>query len=96
MMYPTTDPVAALAQHLDEQQLLTPALCFLASHQPLALVAGQLLYLLAPLAALLDRPTWKAWAALLTDPNGFAYLQGVLASGEHVTPPPASQAHGRI
>jgi hypothetical protein len=95
-MHPTTDPVAALAHHLEEQQLLTPALCFLTSHQPLALVAGQLLYLLAPFAALLGRPTWNEWAALLTDPAGFTHLAATLAARDLAPSRPSANAHARV
>lgn len=91
-----TDRVAALAQHLEEQQLLTPALCFVTSHQPLAFVAGQLLYLLAPLASLLGRPTWNEWAALLTEPAAFACLEGALVARDQAALPPAPQAHARV
>lgn len=57
-----------LTTTIQRRQLATPVLLLLASHQPLTFVAGQLLYALVPLAALLGWESVNSWAALLSAP----------------------------
>jgi hypothetical protein len=94
-MVSPTDRSAALAQRLAEHDLLTPALCLLTSHRPLAFYAGQLLYLLNPLVALLGQPTWVEWAECLTDPAGVDQLEVALAARAAATPA-ATHHHVRL
>jgi hypothetical protein len=61
----TIERVAHIAAR---RQAATPLLLFVAGHRPLAFFAGQLLYAVEPLGALLGLPTWSRWAALLSDP----------------------------
>jgi hypothetical protein len=70
--------VEAIAALLHRRQLATPLLLLLASHRPLTFVAGQLLYLLAPLGALLGWVEIDAWAALLSAPDAHARLSASL------------------
>jgi hypothetical protein len=78
----TTVDLELTARALADRELLTPALLLLAGHKPLAFVAGQVLYGLAPIAALLGAQSLQAWAALLSAPDGPAQLQRAL---EHAT-----------
>jgi hypothetical protein len=73
-MNPSQHAIDAMRQELARRELLTPVLVLLASHRPLAFAAGQLLYLLDPLAALAGRPHLSAWAATLSDPVALAEL----------------------
>lgn len=74
-MNPPDYRLAALTRPLARRDLLTPALCFLACHRPLAFVTGQFLYLLEPLATLVGRPGLAAWADLVSDPHRLAELE---------------------
>ncbi len=65
-------------QALAQRELALPCLLFVASHRPCAFVVSQLLYVLAPLAAILGLPAWQAWAALLSEPVGVAWLEQTL------------------
>jgi hypothetical protein len=51
------------------RDLDTPVRLLLESHRPLAFIAGQALYLIAPLAALLGEPRIQTWAARLSAPQ---------------------------
>ena len=66
------------ADMLARHEMLTPALLLLAGHRPLAFVVGQLLYGLAPVAALFGLAGCQDWARLLSDPHGAAQLQQAL------------------
>jgi hypothetical protein len=72
---PNVEEVTAL---LHRRQLATPLLLLLASHRPLTFVAGQLLYLLAPLGALLGWEEIDTWAAMLSAPDAHARLSASL------------------
>lgn len=48
------------------RDLRAPVQLLLESHRPLAFVAGQALYVVAPLAALLGEPRVAEWAARLS------------------------------
>jgi hypothetical protein len=61
-----------------ERQLTTPLLLFMAGHRPLAFFAGQALYLVAPLAALLGWRDAGSWADLLSAPDAMAALEAAL------------------
>lgn len=63
-----------------ERQLTTPLLLFLVSHRPLAFFAGQTLYALAPLAALLGLHQTSAWADLLSAPNATQAIEAMLSA----------------
>ncbi|RIK40184.1 MAG: hypothetical protein DCC55_15815 [Chloroflexi bacterium] len=76
-MDPQDHRLTALTQQLARLELLTPALCFLAGHRPLAFVAGQLLYLLEPLATLAGGSGLSAWAELLSDPRRLERLERI-------------------
>jgi hypothetical protein len=62
-----------------QRALALPLLCFIAGHRPLAFLAGQLLYVVEPLAGLLGQQGWRSWAALLSEPGGPDLLMQVLA-----------------
>lgn len=81
-MPPSDAPAEKIAQMLAQHDLLTPGLLLLAGHRPLAFVAGQLLHVLAPTAALLGVSSLHDWATLLSDPRGAASLQQAL---DHAT-----------
>jgi len=74
---PLADPLVAV---LSQRGLLTPALLFAAGHRPLAFAAGQLLALVAPMAAVLGLPHMMEWAHALSTPDGVDRLQAALAS----------------
>ena len=86
--------VMALRRELVQRELLTPALLLLTSHRPLAFVASQLLYLLAPLAALAGQPRLQPWAELFSDPDRLAEFERLLAE-EGVTSTEHSAHDGR-
>lgn len=69
---PTTEH---LLQTIAQRNMALPVLCLVASHRPLAFVTGQLLYLVAPLAALLGQPICSEWAALLSHPQGIKLIE---------------------
>ncbi|CAN5784341.1 hypothetical protein BH10CHL1_BH10CHL1_22820 [soil metagenome] len=80
---PVADPVQASTIHqslqaLEARALILPCLLFVASHRPCAFVVGQLLYVIAPLAALLGSQTWQDWAGLLSEPAGVTWLEKTL------------------
>jgi hypothetical protein len=81
---PTTEPAARLieplAAALERRGLAAPALLFVAGHRPLAFVAGQLLAVAAPLAAVLGQTRVMDWAHLLSTPEGVDGLQAALAA----------------
>ena len=54
------------------RQMSTPLLLFVSGHAPLAFIAGQALYVVAPLASLLGWDTPQAWAATLSLPHAGA------------------------
>jgi hypothetical protein len=49
--------------------MVTPFLLFVVSHKPLAFLAGQMLYLIEPLADILDIEACAELAALLSEPE---------------------------
>jgi hypothetical protein len=67
------------ATTVQRRQLTTPLLLLLASHRPLTFVTGQLLYTLAPLAALMGWAEAGDWAALLSAPDANQRLTELLA-----------------
>jgi hypothetical protein len=71
-----------------EWQMGLPLLLLLVSHRPLAFMAGQLLMLALPLNLLLPGLSLRAWADLLSHPQGPVLLQRRLAEG---TVPPVSR-----
>jgi hypothetical protein len=66
-------------QALEQRQLALPCLLFITSHRPFAFVVSQLLYVLAPLAAIVGLRAWQDWATLLSEPAGVAWLEQTLA-----------------
>lgn len=62
-----SEHLAQLNRKLATAQMQTPVLCLLAGHRPLAFFAGQMLLLLAPVAALLGNRDLGAWATVLAD-----------------------------
>jgi hypothetical protein len=62
-----------------ERQMELPLLLLLASHRPLAFVAGQLLLLALPLTLLMPALPLRVWAELLSHPQGPTLLQRRLA-----------------
>ena len=78
-----------LDSHLDSftstvhrRHLTIPLLLLLAGHRPLTFFAGQLLYGIAPLCALLGWQEADAWAALLSAPNANQQLTTLLATAQ--------------
>lgn len=68
-----------MVRHIAQREMALPLLCLVAGHRPLAFVAGQILYLLEPLAAIGGQSRWQMWAALLSDPAGYDLLTETLA-----------------
>lgn len=66
-----------------ERELTTPLLLFLIGHRPLAFFAGQMLYAVAPLAALLGLPQTGAWAEWLSAPNAVQVVEAELSARAH-------------
>ena len=77
---PAALPLLPLAAALERRGLAAPALLYLAGHRPLAFAAGQLLALVAPLAAALGLNGTMKWAHLLSAPEGVDHLQAALAT----------------
>jgi hypothetical protein len=75
-----------LAATVQRRQLTTPLLLLLASHNPLAFVAGQLLYAIAPLGLLLGWESVTRWAALLSAPDATRRLTILLTPPDSTTP----------
>ena len=73
-----------MADTLAHFEMALPALMLVAGHRPLAFVAGQLLHVMSPAAALLGLPQCGQWAALLSDPAAADKLEQILA---HVAQP---------
>lgn len=80
-----------LTDILHRRQLTTPLLLMLASHRPLAFVAGQFLYVLAPLGLLLGWENVNNWAALLSEPDAMQHLPNTLAASSTA---PQADSHG--
>ncbi len=78
---PTTE---RLLQTIAQREMVLPVLCFVVGHRPLAFVTGQLLYLVAPLAALLGQPICSEWAALLSHPQGATLVEEHLTKAQTV------------
>ena len=70
--------VELLTNAIHHRKLTTPLLLLLASHNPLAFVAGQLLYVIAPLGLLLGWESVTDWAALLSAPGATQRLTDIL------------------
>lgn len=68
-----------LVATVHSRHLTTTLLLLLASHRPMTFVAGQMLYALAPLCALLGWEQLDAWAALLSAPDANQRLTKMLA-----------------
>jgi hypothetical protein len=75
--------IVAAAQR---RQLSGPLLLLLASHRPLAFVAGQLLYVAAPLAGLLGWRSVDAWAAWLSAAELPSFAEGQAADSADAGP----------
>jgi hypothetical protein len=86
-MSPLDHRLTAASRPLAERGLLTPALCFLASHRPLAFLTGQVLYLVEPLATLMGRPGLNTWAELISDPQGLDQLERDWSTLQSPDPP---------
>ncbi len=70
---PTTQLPASMQATIDSlarRQLIAPALLLIAGHRPLAFIAGQTLYLAAPVGVMLGFDGWTDWAKALSDPQG--------------------------
>lgn len=59
--------------------LAMPLLLFLVGHRPLAFFTGQMLYVAAPLGALLGWENLDGWATLLSAPDATRRLESALA-----------------
>jgi hypothetical protein len=70
-------PEGPLLERLARPPLDTPAALFLLGHQPLRFVAGQMLYLLAPMAELLGWRGWRPWAESLSRAHGSWTLESL-------------------
>ena len=57
----------AIVHAITERRMMTPFLLFLASHKPLAFAMEQLLYMVEPLAGLLNVSACSELAALLSE-----------------------------
>ncbi len=82
---PFTGPVQAATiqqslQVLEQRELILPCLLFMASHRPCAFVVSQLLYMIAPLAAILGLQTCQDWAVVLSEKDGAAWLEQTLVA----------------
>jgi hypothetical protein len=78
--------------YIDQRDLTLPLLCFIAGHRPLAFLAGQMLYLVEPLAGLLGQGSVRAWAALFSDPAGSGLLtQALISPLAHLPNHPSTQ-----
>jgi hypothetical protein len=89
MRYDTVPPAMAdfgntthntIHNAIHRRQMSTTLLLLLASHRPLTFFTGQLLYALAPLAALVGLERIDAWAALLSAPDANARLTALLVT----------------
>ncbi|MFN8488543.1 MAG: hypothetical protein U0350_13165 [Caldilineaceae bacterium] len=69
-----------VVQTMAEYNLALPCLLFVVSHRPCAFLTGQLLYVVAPLAALLGFSACQEWAALLSQPEGVLWLEQALTN----------------
>jgi hypothetical protein len=86
--------VEEAAISLSQRQMLRPALLFLISHRPFSFIAGQCLLLALPLGLLF--PAWpvRAWADLLSHPQGVEWLERCLHT--HMDPSaPSTQRNER-
>lgn len=70
------------AQLLQNKRMIGPGLLFLASHRPLAFVAGQMLYALQPITDLFDDVALSHAAELLSSPDGPALLGQALTDAQ--------------
>lgn len=59
----------ALLDRIAQRRLDGTALLWLSGHQPLAFVAGQVCWLVAPLALLCGWPQVETWATVLSAPH---------------------------
>ena len=60
---------ASLWEAAQRRRMSTPLRLFAEGHAPLAFIAGQALYMIAPLAALLGWAAPQDWAERLSQPN---------------------------
>jgi hypothetical protein len=72
---------------VQRRQLATPLLLFLAAHRPLTFTGGQVLYVLAPLCALLGWEGVEKWASLLSAPDANRRLTLLLTALLSATQP---------
>jgi hypothetical protein len=82
-----TDAAHQIARTVTGRKMATPALVFLLSHRPLAFAAGQLLYAVHPLAALLNVMDCAIVASVLSAPDGHSRIESALAKTEPQTEP---------
>lgn len=75
---PDTVDMERFARVLARHRMALPALLMVVGHRPLAFIGGQLLYVLAPLAAILGISACGHWAELLSEPGGTARLEQLL------------------
>lgn len=76
---PLTTNLQPTIDRLAQRELIAPALLLLASHRPLAFVAGQMLHLVTPVGAMLGYgDALNSWAELLSAPQGPDLLLEVL------------------
>lgn len=69
----------ALIDYLKRRKLHSVFLLFFLGHRPLAFVAGQLLYLLHPMASMLGFSHVQEWGDLLSQPDEVAALRRQLS-----------------
>lgn len=63
-----------------QKEMVAPLLLFLAGHQPLSFVIGQLLYVGAPFCTPFGLESVHDWASLLSHPDGPKLLESELNS----------------
>jgi hypothetical protein len=76
----TPSEVEELTKLIHRRQLSTPLLLFLASHQSLAFVTGQVLYALMPMGLLLGWESIGDWAAFLSSADAGKRLAALLTT----------------
>jgi hypothetical protein len=83
--------VEETAISLSQRQMLRPALLFLISHRPFSFIAGQCLLLALPLGLLF--PAWplRAWADLLSHPQGLKRVERCLHTHINLLEPPTQR-----
>jgi hypothetical protein len=77
-----TPAIQDMLHLLARRRLATLFLLFIAGHRPLLFVAGQSLYLAAPIASLWGSTIWTEWAELLSAPDAPAILVQAMTTNE--------------